>query len=344
VIKPANSNSSETKGQGVSWKQAGGFVGCGLLVGGADAVPGVSGGTVALLLGIYARLVQALSRVDGTLLRHLRSGEWNQAIAYLDLKFLVPLGLGIGTGILLLGRMMHFLLHSDVYRPPTLAVMLGLIFASAIELGFSLRCRSAAHAAGLFAIGLVGAVVAWLLTGTTGQPLQPSYLYLFFCGSIAICAMILPGISGAYLLVILGVYFYVTEIIKKLPEGATTSTDLMSVAVFALGAAIGLLLFTKALKKLLSTASNATLAVMVGFMLGALRKLWPFQEYEGDPKLGNVDYLSPFAVSPTMLAVTVLLIVLSIAVVIVGRKFLPAASLTDEVDSSTTESISSEKS
>ena len=254
---------------------------CGLAMGAADIVPGVSGGTVALILGIYERLVTAISRFDGTTLQLVLKRRIGDAARRIDLVFLMTLGAGIGVGVVGLASVMNELLTGDSTRPGTLAAFFGLILASAVlvaRMALEQRATSKVPAPLVVAAVLVGAVFAFWLTGLSASGAgDPSLIYVFVSGAIAISAMILPGISGAFILVLLGMYVHVTGILKRLPRLDVTTQDVITVAVFCLGCGIGLLLFSRLLRFLLSRHAATTLAVLCGFMLGSLRKIWPFQ-------------------------------------------------------------------
>lgn len=246
--------------------------GRGILMGAADIVPGVSGGTVALVVGIYSRLVEAVSRVDSHLLGLLKNGDVRSIAKYLDLRLLIPLGMGIGIGIVALGSVMHTLLED--YTTFTLAAFFGLIAASSIFVARLVPRRSVDTVSALF----VGIVVAYWVVGLPGLKNPPDSLwYLFLCGAIGICAMILPGVSGAFLLLILGVYSDITGVIKGAVKGDLSVDAITQIAVFGAGVVVGILCFSKVLKKLLTVAPSVTLALLCGLMLGSLRKLWPFQ-------------------------------------------------------------------
>ena len=247
----------------------------GLLMGAADIVPGVSGGTVALLLGIYPRLLTAISHFDAELLRLVRSGQWAAALRHIDLRFLISLAVGIVVGVFTLAGLMHFLLEQ--HRELTYAAFFGLILASGILVARMTRPANEREAFQSLGLGVLAAVLAaWLvLRGQLDG--RPGHLYEFTSGAIAICAMILPGISGAYILVLLGKYDDIIDILHRLKEGHASSADMISLAVFAAGCAIGLLLFSKVLKALLGRFHSETMAVLGGFMIGSLVKVWPFQ-------------------------------------------------------------------
>lgn len=244
----------------------------GFLMGGADVVPGVSGGTIALILGIYERLVSALGSIDGTFVGHLRKGRLKDAAEHADLRFLAFLLMGIGLAVVLLASLMNTLLRE--HRTPTLAAFTGMILASTLLVARQVRTRSALQ----WTAGCLAALFAFWLTGLQALQSPPEgKWFVVLCGSIAICAMILPGISGAFLLLILGQYEHVTGSVKTLASGSFESEPLMVLVTFGIGAVVGLLSFVRVLQWLLRSAHDTTLAVLTGFMLGSLRKIWPFQ-------------------------------------------------------------------
>ena len=249
----------------------------GVCMGAADVVPGVSGGTVALVLGIYERLVTAISRVDLELLRHLRHGRLREAARHLDLRFLCSLACGIGLGFLLMTVAMHRLLTHEASRALTMAAFFGMIAGSTVLVAMRIRVRSPLDAVRLAVCALLGAAVALWLALASGVSLEPSYGYVFVCGAIAICAMILPGISGAMMLVLLGVYTHLTGIPEALLRGEDIAAGLTTVAVFGAGCALTLICFSKVLRLLLVRWQSTTMAVLCGLMFGSLPKLWPFQ-------------------------------------------------------------------
>ena len=244
----------------------------GLLMGGADIIPGVSGGTMALILGIYDRLVTAISHVDGRFVSSLKRGDWRAAAERVDLRFLVALGCGILAGIALLGTAMNYLLLHE--RQFTFAAFFGLIAASSLLVGRMVERWSIREVLLLIA----GAAFAFWLVKQPALTSPPDELwYVFLCGVIGICAMILPGISGAFILLILGKYEDITEIIKETLKLNITGENIATVAVFAAGCAIGLVSFAKVLRWLLGRHEAQTMSVLCGFMIGSLYRLWPFQ-------------------------------------------------------------------
>ena len=246
--------------------------GRGVLMGAADIVPGVSGGTVALVLGIYNRLVTAISRIDRTALRHVLDRRWKDAAEHVDLRFLISLGIGIGSGIAGLAFLMHYLLEHQLQF--TFAVFSGLILGSGLLVARSIDRWS--PAAGIMFVA--GIAFAWCVVGLSALQNAPEGLwYLFLCGSIGICAMILPGISGAFILLILSRYDHVTGLIRDVLRGNWSVETFLAIGVFCAGCLFGLLAFSRVLRWLLQKFPQNTLALLCGFMIGSLRKLWPFK-------------------------------------------------------------------
>lgn len=301
---------------------------CGLMMGAADIVPGVSGGTVALVLGIYNRLVSAISRFDRQTLGMLADKRWSSAAEHVDLRFLIALGCGIATGIGGLSFLMKKLL--DDHLQPTYAVFFGLILGSGVLVARGVTRWNPASVAALFA----GVVVAWMVVGLDALQSPPETLwYLFFCGTVGICAMILPGISGAFILLILGRYSHVTGLIRSLLKGDWSVQAFLEVGIFCGGCLFGLLAFSRVLRWLLSRHATVTMATLCGLMLGSLRKLWPFKLELTPPgtefKLKQFVNIAPdFASSSTLVAIG-LAVVATVAVLSLeafARKRQPATN------------------
>ncbi|SUD89962.1 DUF368 domain-containing protein [Psychrobacter phenylpyruvicus] len=239
----------------------------GMAMGAADIVPGVSGGTIALIAGIYERLINAIGSIGPDLWQvYRRQGGMRGLMAiwrHVDATFLLVLVLGIATSFATLAGFIKHLLDNQ----PLLiwSFFFGLVVATVgILLGEIKRWNVAR--AGLFIFGIVAAV------GISSMPLittEPSLPYIFFAGAIAICAMILPGISGSFILLLLGVYDRVLE--------AVHNFNLSIIFTLMAGMVTGLLLFTRALKWLLSHYYQGTLALLTGFIAGSLVKVWPWK-------------------------------------------------------------------
>ena len=239
----------------------------GIAMGAADIVPGVSGGTIALIAGIYERLINALSSIGPSLWNVFRReggirgllAVWRQV----DATFLLFLLLGIATSFATLAGIIKYLLDDQ----PLLiwSFFFGLVVATVFILLTEIE-RWTVIRAGLFGSGLLIAVVVSSLPVLTTEPSLP---FLFLAGAIAICAMILPGISGSFILLLLGVYDTVLE--------AVHSMNFTIIFTVIAGMTTGLLLFTRALKWLLSRYYQATLALLTGFIAGSLVKVWPWK-------------------------------------------------------------------
>lgn len=237
----------------------------GMAMGAADVVPGVSGGTIAFISGIYEELLTAISNVNLSLLKTLKSKGLKAAWTQLNGSFLLALFTGIFVSIVSLAKAIKWLLENE----PVLlwSFFFGLVLASVIYIGRQIARWNVK--AVLWVV--FGAVLAFYIT--TLDPLvseNSSNLFLFIAGAIAICAMILPGISGAFILVLLGAY--------KPILAAVNNRDLTVIASVGAGAIVGLLSFSRILKWLFAHYKNYTLAALTGFIIGSLNKIWPWKE------------------------------------------------------------------
>lgn len=239
----------------------------GIAMGAADIVPGVSGGTIALIAGIYERLINALSSIGPHLWQIFRKEGGIKGLAavwrQVDATFLLCLVLGIGTSFVTLAGIIKNLLDNQ----PLLiwSFFFGLIVATVFILLTEIKRWNVARIA-LFIAGMVIAVVISSLPLLTATPSLP---FLFFAGAIAICAMILPGVSGSFILLLLGAYNAVLD--------AVHTMNLSVIFTLMAGMATGLLLFTRALKWLLARYYQGTLALLTGFIAGSLVKVWPWK-------------------------------------------------------------------
>lgn len=235
----------------------------GLLMGAADIVPGVSGGTVAFITGIYDTLVNSIRAVDLEFLSRLLKRDLAGAWQHINGRFLLALALGIVTSIFSLAQLVSWLLVN--HPVPLWALFFGLILASAMVLLQSVEKWSVVLVLGLL-VG-VGVAVSIALSPVVG--LDMGYAGVFIAAFLAICAMILPGISGSFILVLLGMYSTVLLAIRNL--------DLVFILVFALGAASGLLCFSRLLHWLLTRFHQLTMALLTGFLFGSLTVVWPWK-------------------------------------------------------------------
>lgn len=237
----------------------------GLAMGAADVVPGVSGGTIAFISGIYEELLTSISAVSFKSLKLLKSEGVKSFWKAINGNFLISLAVGIGISILSLVKLISWLLEN---KPILLwSFFFGLVLASILYIGKQITQWKFLT---VFLLILSAFVAYWI---TTLEPLvseDTSPIYLFFAGALAICAMILPGISGAFILVLLGAYKSVLE--------AVDNKDVKLIAIIGAGAIVGLLTFSRILKWLFVHYKNMTLAILTGFVLGSLNKIWPWKE------------------------------------------------------------------
>lgn len=236
----------------------------GISMGAADIVPGVSGGSIALITGIYEKLLDSIKSIDQVALGHLFRFEIKKLWEHINGKFLLTLLIGILTSIFTLSKIITYLME---YHPiPLWSFFCGLIIISAIII---LRDIGQWTIAVVFAI-LIGTATAFWITGLPPVGSPDALWFTFVAGAIAICAMILPGISGSFLLLILGQYERILA--------AVSEKNILTLAVFAFGCLVGLLSFSRLISWLLKNYHAVTIGLLSGFMLGSVNKLWPWKE------------------------------------------------------------------
>ena len=236
----------------------------GCAMGMADVVPGVSGGTIAFISGIYEELLDSIRSVDATALRLLLRFRLAEFWRHINGRFLLPVLLGIAVAIFSLARLMTYLLTN---HPIAIwSFFFGLIVASALLVARQIG-RWDWRTVLAFA---VGAAAAWWITVATPAETPDDWWFVMLSGAIAICAMILPGISGAFILLLLGKYQYIMHAVGEF--------DIPVIAVFVIGAAAGIISFSHLLSWLLKHWHDVTVAVLMGFMVGSLNKVWPWKE------------------------------------------------------------------
>lgn len=235
-------------------------------MGAADVIPGVSGGTVAFISGIYDELLRSINSVDLEAFRLLIRFRIKDFWKKINGNFLATLLAGIGTSLLSLAKLMVYLLQ---YHPVLIwSFFFGLILVSA---PLVLREIQKWHYRDIIAL-LVGGIVAYYITVVTPTESPNTLPFIFFSGALAICAMILPGISGAFILLLIGKYQYMIT--------ALIEFNIPIVAVFLLGAVVGILSFSRLLSWILKHHHNMAVALLAGFMLGSLNKVWPWRAVE----------------------------------------------------------------
>ncbi|WP_373059069.1 DUF368 domain-containing protein [Zunongwangia sp. H14] len=236
----------------------------GIAMGAADVVPGVSGGTIAFISGIYEELIATIGGVNVALLKVWKTEGFAAMWKQLNGSFLVALLSGILISVFTLMRLTNYLLETH----PVLiwSFFFGLVLSSIWFVGRQIPKWNFK----VFLALLMGAAVAFYIVSLPPMGANSGTLFLFFAGAVAICAMILPGISGAFILLLLGAYKTVTE--------AAHDFDFKTLAIVAVGAIFGLLSFSRLLKWLFNNYSTITLAVLTGFIAGSLNKIWPWKK------------------------------------------------------------------
>jgi putative membrane protein len=236
----------------------------GIAMGAADVVPGVSGGTIAFITGIYDTLLESIRRINPSLITRLRQSGFYAAFQHINGFFLISLFGGIFTSILTLAKLISWLLST--HPIPLWSFFFGLIVVSVYHIGKQIETFSISRVIGF----LAGLGFAYTITVLQPMAMSPTSLNFVLAGSIAICAMILPGISGSFILLLLGMYEPVLNAVKTI--------HISTLALFMTGCIIGLLSFSHLLSWLLKQARDLTLITLTGLMVGTLPKIWPWKE------------------------------------------------------------------
>ena len=236
----------------------------GFCMGASDVVPGVSGGTMAFILGIYEELIDAIKSFDLKSLQFFVTMKFRPLLDRISWQFLLAVGIGILAAIFSLSKLLSWLLQN---RPVFIwSFFLGLILASVLSV--SRRVEAWRVLTWLCLVG--GTLGSYFLVGLVPVATPNDYWFLFLCGAVAICAMILPGISGSYILVLLGKYQYVLD--------AVNHRDFLVLGLVAAGACVGIIAFSRILGWLLKNYHDLMVATLTGLMIGSLRKVWPWKE------------------------------------------------------------------
>ncbi|MCG2419555.1 DUF368 domain-containing protein [Aequorivita sp. F47161] len=250
----------------------------GLAMGAADVVPGVSGGTIAFISGIYEELIETIHNIDLGFFKVWKNKGFLHAWNHYNLGFLLALFSGVFISIISLAKLITWLL--DVYPIMVWSFFFGLVIASIVYVGKQITNWRLAVVVAL----ILASVASYLITIADPIGSPDSTWFLFFAGFIAIIAMILPGISGAFILLLLGAYTTVIGIVTQMGEGVTSLNSslftgaLGKLLIFGVGAILGLKTFSKILNWMFKHHKNLILAVLTGFMIGALNKIWPWKE------------------------------------------------------------------
>lgn len=236
----------------------------GMAMGAADVIPGVSGGTIAFITGIYEELLGSIKSVDLSALKLLTQFKFKEFWRHINGKFLLSVVGGIAISIFSLAKLMKYLL--DSFPIFVWSFFFGLILASTLMVGRTIKKWNVGAMLALVA----GAAAAYSITVVTPASTPEAWWFIIISGAIAICAMILPGISGAFILLLLGKYEYIIAAVSELRVGI--------LALFVVGAVTGIVAFSHVLSWLLKKYHTATIALLTGFMVGSLNKIWPWKE------------------------------------------------------------------
>jgi len=233
-------------------------------MGAADVIPGVSGGTIAFITGIYEELIASIKSIGSkSILKIFKKGGIPEFWSDVNGNFLLSVVLGVGTSVFSLAKLMQYLLSNH----PILvwSFFFGLILSSTLFVGKKVTQWSAGPVVSI----LLGVAIGYFITAASPTETSNGYWFIFLSGAIAICAMILPGISGSFILLLLGKYLFMMT--------AISSLDIPIILIFLSGAAIGIVAFSNLLSWMLAKYHNITIAVLTGFMVGSLNKVWPWK-------------------------------------------------------------------
>lgn len=257
----------------------------GLAMGAANVIPGVSGGTIAFVTGIYERLINSVKSYDLAAVKLLLSGQWKVFVEKTDFYFLFSILLGVAISIVSLAKVLEFAFVN--YESYTLAFFFGLIIASIIGVGKQIAEFSFTNIIFL----IIGTAIAVGIAFLPPAEANDSFLYLILCGAVAISSMILPGLSGSYILLLMGNYVLVMQSIS--------SFDFAVLVPIAIGCIVGLLLFARFLSYLFKNYQDATVSLLTGFVAGSLVIIWPWKVTEfmtlesGKEKATGYDWYWP---------------------------------------------------
>ncbi len=278
----------------------------GICMGAADVVPGVSGGTIAFLMGIYQELIDSIKSVNGTALKLLFTGKIDKFWKHINGTFLFSLLTGILISVFSLAKLMQFLLVN--YPIHIWSFFFGLILASAI---YVLKGIDKWNIQNIISL-LFGIAIAAFICLASPAETPSEYWFIFLSGSIAVCAMILPGISGSFILLLLGKYAFIME--------AVSTLNIPVLAVFAVGACVGIISFSHFLSWLLKKFYMQTIALLSGFMVGSLLKVWP---WKNPSVVEGVDFptlpttYEQITGHPSLIVYSIIFAVVGIAIVLV---------------------------
>ncbi len=272
----------------------------GMAMGAANVIPGVSGGTIALITGVFERLIDAIKSFDLTAMNLLFKGKFKELFKHIDFWFLVSLFIGIGTAVISLAQLFKYLFVE--YPVYIWAFFFGLVLASIYFVGKTVTKWNT----GSIITFIIGTTVAVTTSVLTPASENSSLIYLFVCGIVAMCSMIIPGLSGSFVLILMGNY-------QLIMINAVSELNLKILLPVAAGAGIGLVGFSHFLSWLLKTYHNQTIAMLTGFIMGSLGILWPWKEpitktFGEKVKTVDYDWLLPSINTEFFIAVAFILL------------------------------------
>ena len=287
----------------------------GVFMGVANIIPGVSGGTIALITGIYAEMLQAIRSFNLETLRFLKRFELKQALHTLHLRFLVIIGAGAAFAILSLAHIITFVFTR--FSVQTWALFFGLLLASILVM--AIKIRNWVGTGGLSLV--VGTVLAYFFVDLIPVTTPDAWWFILIAGMVVICTMILPGLSGSFLLLILGKYEYIIGALKQplIPE------NFIILSIFAVGCIVGIIAFTRVISVMLEKYENVTMAALTGIMCGSMRKIWPWKEVlekkviQGKEKIISELNVLPGELNAEFYVALVLIVVGFVAVIMLER-------------------------
>lgn len=240
----------------------------GVFMGAANIIPGVSGGTIALITGIYTELLLAIRSFNLDTVRYLKRFQLKQALHTLHLRFLVVICAGVALAILSLAHVMTYVFST--YPIQTWALFFGLILASILVMG--VKTRNWIGSGGI--AFLAGTLGAWYFVALIPVSTPETWWFILIAGAVVICTMILPGLSGSFLLLILGKYEFIIGALKQ----PFLAENLVVLSIFGIGCIAGIMAFSRLIAVMLERYENATMAALTGIMCGSMRKIWPWKE------------------------------------------------------------------
>ncbi len=292
----------------------------GVGMGAANVIPGVSGGTIALITGIFEKLIHSIKSFDLTAFKFLFTGKLKRFTEHVNLDFLVAVFLGIAVSIFTLARLLGFLF--DNYPVYIWSYFFGLILASVWFVGRRVQKITV----GVVVIFILGALIAVAITLLTPATPNGDFYYLILCGIVAICSMILPGLSGSFVLILMGNYELVFI-------QAVNDLDTKILGPVILGAIIGLIAFSHLLSWIFRKFKDLTISLLTGFILGSLGVLWPWKENifrtdelgnllikpDGTPIVQGYERVLPDSLNPELLAAIGLMIIGVLSIVLIEK-------------------------